>query len=455
MRHALIALLFACASILSAQVQIGGTGVQIGGTVGSTTISLTTTGTSGAASLTGTVLNIPQYQCAITLTTTGSSGAATLNSCTLNIPQYAGSGMVYPAESGIPVVSGGAAWGTTLIASTFGAFLSSLSGCSTTTNAYSPASSQCFPPGSGINPNMVVSTTNYTPPSANIWVRMNIGSSNATLTLPAGACNTITGWNVLVELSASSSGTVTIAANGNSYDGVTTLGAPGQAFYIGTDGSTCHSLLFWSALPVAANVVTMANPANSSNRIVESAGANKTTVALDYPWVLVIPAANCNNATAAAGWSLPASGAPTAACRTGTNTNGGVLQFAASNTAQFQVELPGDYDSTGTVYAKIYLTQGANTTSGQTIIMQLQTACASATDDPAFNTAQAFSTATTVGTAQTAFTPTLSAVTMTGCAAGNPLNIKVSRSGSDTASTSPNVYFVTLTIPRTPTMQAN
>jgi hypothetical protein len=52
------------------------------------TITLTTTGTSGAATLSSGTLNIPQYQRAITLTTTGTSGAATFSGGTLNIPQY-------------------------------------------------------------------------------------------------------------------------------------------------------------------------------------------------------------------------------------------------------------------------------------------------------------------------------------------------------------------------------
>lgn len=56
--------------------------------------SLTTTGTSGASTVSGGVLNIPQYQGALTLTTTGSSGAATLIGSTLNIPQYSGGGGV-------------------------------------------------------------------------------------------------------------------------------------------------------------------------------------------------------------------------------------------------------------------------------------------------------------------------------------------------------------------------
>lgn len=52
--------------------------------------TLTTTGTSGAATLVGGTLNVPQYQQALSLTTTGSTGAATLSGGILNIPQYAG-----------------------------------------------------------------------------------------------------------------------------------------------------------------------------------------------------------------------------------------------------------------------------------------------------------------------------------------------------------------------------
>jgi hypothetical protein len=55
-------------------------------------VSLTTSGTSGASTFAANTLNIPQYQGALTLTTTGTSGAATLVGNTLNIPQYSGGG---------------------------------------------------------------------------------------------------------------------------------------------------------------------------------------------------------------------------------------------------------------------------------------------------------------------------------------------------------------------------
>jgi hypothetical protein len=58
-------------------------------------LTLTTTGSSGAATLSSGTLNIPQYQGQISLTTTGTSGAASLIGNTLNIPQYgSGSGTV-------------------------------------------------------------------------------------------------------------------------------------------------------------------------------------------------------------------------------------------------------------------------------------------------------------------------------------------------------------------------
>ena len=66
--------------------------IELSNTGGGTTLSLTTTGTSGASTLAGSVLNIPVYQGQLTLTTTGTSGAATLVGDTLNIPQYSGGG---------------------------------------------------------------------------------------------------------------------------------------------------------------------------------------------------------------------------------------------------------------------------------------------------------------------------------------------------------------------------
>lgn len=75
---------------------------------GGGSITLTTTGTTGAATLVGTTLNVPVYQGALTLTTTGTSGAATLVGNTLNIPQYtAGAGSPSAPDSAIQYDSAG------------------------------------------------------------------------------------------------------------------------------------------------------------------------------------------------------------------------------------------------------------------------------------------------------------------------------------------------------------
>ena len=59
---------------------------------GSSSFTLTTTGTTGASSFSTGVLNIPIYQGQLSLTTTGTSGPATLAGNIINIPQYSGGG---------------------------------------------------------------------------------------------------------------------------------------------------------------------------------------------------------------------------------------------------------------------------------------------------------------------------------------------------------------------------
>lgn len=56
-----------------------------------TQLTLTTNGTSGAASWNGSTLNIPKITTNIVLSTQGSTGPATWNGTTLNIPQYVAS----------------------------------------------------------------------------------------------------------------------------------------------------------------------------------------------------------------------------------------------------------------------------------------------------------------------------------------------------------------------------
>jgi hypothetical protein len=87
--------LLSCAMLLMAPPllgqAVGSGGVPgAGGGASSPFQSLTTAGSSGAATLSGGVLNIPQYASGAfsSLTTTGTSGASTLSSGVLNVPNY-------------------------------------------------------------------------------------------------------------------------------------------------------------------------------------------------------------------------------------------------------------------------------------------------------------------------------------------------------------------------------
>jgi len=149
-----------------------------------------------------------------------------------------------------------------------------------------------------------------------------------------------------------------------------------------------------------------------------------------------LPAAGCNNATAGTFWDLPTSTPAAAACVTGTNTQKGVLDFADTSggfSAQNGVLLPSDWS--GTLNARIIWFTTA--TSGN-VKWSLSTICtavgATETDDPSFNTASTVTTAAP-GTANRLQTSSISSVTVTGCAAGELLHLKLFRDGNDGSDT--------------------
>lgn len=203
---------------------------------------------------------------------------------------------------------------------------------------------------------------------------------------------------------------------------------------------------------VAANVVTAAASAGAANQMWQSGGANKAATANDFPETHRFIAANQSGGTAGNGFSL---GTCVATARTGTNVIAGVLACGTSQTAYVQDEIPLDWNSGSNPFVRLLVTQGANATSGQTITFQIQGACGT-TDDTAFATAQTLSTSTTVTTANTQFAQTvqLNATTMSGCAAGNIINLKI-LAGTAPAGGSPNVQMLDVTWPRRPVFQAN
>lgn len=166
-----------------------------------------------------------------------------------------------------------------------------------------------------------------------------------------------------------------------------------------------------------------------------------------------IGAAICLGSSPSSLWDTPISDPAVAACVTGTNVQKGVLEFAASSnlSAQMTLEVPQGYSGSAPTDAEVVWESG--TTSGD-VVWQLATLCtatnASATDDSAFNTASTVTSAA-AGTAHRLQSATISSVTMTGCAVGAILHLKLSRnagSGSDTMSGTARFILLRLKIPK-------
>jgi hypothetical protein len=146
-----------------------------------------------------------------------------------------------------------------------------------------------------------------------------------------------------------------------------------------------------------------------------------------------LPAAGCNNATAGPVWDLPTTSPAVAACITGTNTQKGVLDFAdaVNLSAQLTYKLPSTW--AGTVDANI---KWLSATITGDVVWQLSTICVAdaETDDPAFNTASTV-TDTTKGTANQTNDASITTVTVTGCAAGELMHLKIQRDSAHASDT--------------------
>lgn len=144
-------------------------------------------------------------------------------------------------------------------------------------------------------------------------------------------------------------------------------------------------------------------------------------------------AASCNNATAAAAWNLPTTGAPTPACL-GTSNTTGVLGYvdAATSSANINVlRLPVGW--TGAIDLNVEYT--GSTSSTNNIRFQASTACVADDGDqiaPSYNSATA-ATSAGPGTAGQKKTVAFAGIAVTNCAAGETLNLKLERLGGDGA----------------------
>jgi hypothetical protein len=238
-------------------------------------------------------------------------------------------------------------------------------------------------------------------------------------------------------------------------------GSTGNTFFICNAGPfTSGDLVSTDANGNCADSGAQAPTASgTAGQILSSQGASMPPHFIDFADTKEIPAAACNNATAATAWNLPSSSAATPTCLTQSNTNQGVLTFAQSTSAQPVVlHIPKDWDTSAAIYVSIDFDQGNYTTASSTIIMSVASGCSSTpTSNPAFQTAQNFGTATTTTTAYQQFTETvtLNSTSLTSCTAPGLIFLKISRGSGDTAAVTPDVFDVFVTVPRLPAIQAN
>ena len=210
-----------------------------------------------------------------------------------------------------------------------------------------------------------------------------------------------------------------------------------------------------SPLTVTSGNLTSSFTASSSDTLTnKTLDAEGTGNSVTIPSKVWLSAAGCNNATAAPFYDLPTSNAPAAACYGTSPHRFGGLDFAdgaAALTSEVSFTLPGDW--TGAIDLKSIWFCAAGTCSTNNFVMTLATVCvadAEALNNPSYNTAQTFTIAGSA-TQYNRISNSQTAITTTGCAAGETMFLKVGRdptNGSDTQAGTMSLFGIEITARR-------
>jgi hypothetical protein len=193
----------------------------------------------------------------------------------------------------------------------------------------------------------------------------------------------------------------------------------------------------------------------TAKQIPLSGGAGAPTF-IDFPERFMVPAANCNNTTAGAGWSIGSGG--TVTCRAGTNNLGGFVAITdtSSSFAQFTVSIPGDWDTGTRPYMGVAFESATDTTSGHTVIPEVAVSCPTATNGTSTDdvTLSAYQSLTTVTFGASAVahgfyttSAQLGSTQMSGCVAGGFMVVSIGRA-TDTATGVIGFEYADITFPR-------
>lgn len=228
------------------------------------------------------------------------------------------------------------------------------------------------------------------------------------------------------------SGSTTIASSGSLTANAVVLGG-------GAGAAPTVSSLTATVVKAASGVLSAAtagtdyvSPSSSESLTNKTLDAEGTGNSITIPVKIWLPAVTCVGTVGALNWDVLASNVPTATCSAGsteTTMMRGVADFPDSDgdySLQQTIRLPSDWSGN----VDILFLYRTTATSGNTV-WQVATACRAdaEVDDVAYNTATALTADAAKGTTNQLNEASAggTSITMTGCAAGELLHLKVLR----------------------------